>query len=85
MSKVQGIIGYVETQIPTDWVTAASGDVSEDNIVAIRCAADGEIEVLCKGDGAVAITFNMVAGEVIPAHVAKVVTITSGNFQLAKG
>ncbi len=85
MGKIYGIRNFDETQIPSDWVTAASGDVSEDNIVAIRCAADGEIEVLCKGDGAVAITFNMVAGEVIPAHVAEVVSITSGNFQLAKG
>lgn len=84
MSKIQGIIGYVETQIPSNWVTAATGNVTEDNIVAIRCNADGEIEVICKGDGAVAITFNMVAGEVISAHVAEVVTF-EGTFQLAKG
>lgn len=88
MSKVIGITGHLESNIPTDYVpiTPDDGeDLTTENFIGLRVVSAGNVQVEWAESGGFRPVREFEAGEIIIGHVKRVGEDTTAEVDGIKG
>lgn len=88
MLKTAGITGYIESNIPTDYVPITPNeaeDLTTENYIGLRVVSSGNVQVEWAESGEFRPVRTFEAGEIIKGHVKRVGEATTAEVDGIKG